>query len=134
MGSMLRLDEGDSSASNVSDVAVPEIAILGASVAETIARLVDGLVVHADAMKRNIEITNGLIVSEAAMMQLSDRIGRHKAHHLLYEAAQRSVMEGIAFTEAIAGHPEMAGREMVTLDTAGYTGSSAALVDKLIEG
>lgn len=131
MGSMLRLDEGDSSASNVSDVAVPEIAILGASVAEKLARLVDGLVVHADAMKRNVEITNGLIVSEAAMMQLSDRIGRHKAHHMLYEAAQRSVMEGIPFTQAIAEHPEMAGHGMVTLDTAGYTGSSGTLVDRL---
>jgi len=131
MGSMLRLDEGDSSASNVSDVAVPEIAILGASVAETLSRLVDGLVVHADAMKRNVEITNGLIVSEAAMMQLADRIGRHTAHHMLYDAAQRSVMEGIPFTQAIAEHPEMAGHDMVTLDTAGYTGSSGTLVDKL---
>lgn len=131
LGSMVRMDEGDSSATNVADVAVPEIAILGASVAETLARLVTGLVVHEDAMQRNIEITNGLIVSEAAMMQLSDRLGRHKAHHLLYEAAQRSVMEGLSFTQAIAEHPEMAGLDMVTLDTAGYTGVSAQLVDRL---
>lgn len=131
MGSMLRLDEGDSSASNVSDVAVPEIAILGASVAETLARLVEGLVVHADSMKRNVEISNGLIVSEAAMMQLSNHIGRHKAHHLLYDAAQSSVIDGIPFTEAIARHPEMAGRDMVELDTAGYTGCSGQLVDQL---
>jgi len=82
-------------------------------------------------MKRNVEITNGLIVSEAAMMQLADRIGRHTAHHMLYDAAQRSVMEGIPFTQAIAEHPEMAGHDMVTLDTAGYTGSSGTLVDKL---
>lgn len=131
LGSMVRMDEGDSSATNVADVAVPEIAILGASVAVTLTRLVTGLVVHADAMKRNIEITNGLIVSEAAMMQLSDRLGRHKAHHMLYEAAQRSVMEGVPFTQAIADHPEMADQGMVTLDTAGYTGCSATLVDRL---
>jgi len=131
LGSMVRMDEGDSSATNVADVAVPEIAILGASVAATLTRLVTGLVVHADAMKRNIEITNGLIVSEAAMMQLSDRLGRHKAHHMLYEAAQRSVMEGVPFTQAIADHPEMADQGMVTLDTAGYTGCSAILVDNL---
>ncbi|PVE52256.1 adenylosuccinate lyase family protein [Rhizobium rhizogenes] len=131
LGSMVRMDEGDSSATNVADVAVPEIAILGASVAETLARLVTGLVVHEDAMRRNIEITNGLIVSEAAMMQLSDRLGRHKAHHLLYEAAQRSVMEGLSFTQAIAEHPEMAGLDMVTLDTGAYTGDSAQLVDRL---
>ncbi len=80
LGSMVRTDEADSSATNVADVAVPEIAILAASVAETLARLVTGFVVHEDAMQRNIEITNGLIVSEAPMMQLSYRIGRHEAH------------------------------------------------------
>lgn len=131
LGSMVRMDEGDSSATNVADVAVPEIAILGASVAATLTRLVTGLVVHVDAMKRNVEITNGLIVSEAAMMQLSDRLGRHKAHHMLYEAAQRSVMEGVPFTQAISEHPEMAGHDMVTLDTAGYTGCSETIVDTL---
>ena len=131
VGSMVRMDEGDSSASNVSDVAIPEVGILGASIAATLDRLIDGLDVHVEAMGRNAEITNGLIVSEAAMMQLSDRIGRHHAHHLLYQAAQRSVMEGVAFTQAIAEHPQMAGRDMVTLNVSGYTGESGTLVDRL---
>jgi adenylosuccinate lyase/3-carboxy-cis,cis-muconate cycloisomerase len=131
VGSMVRMDEGDSSASNVSDIAIPEVGILGASIAATLDRLIDGLHVHVDVMSKNAGITNGLIVSEAAMMQLSDRIGRHHAHHLLYEAAQRSVMEGVAFTQAIAEHPQMAGRDMVTLDVSGYTGESGALVDRL---
>ena len=33
-------------------------------------RLVTGLDIHVDVMRRNADITNGLIVSEAAMMQL----------------------------------------------------------------
>ncbi|NNH31221.1 adenylosuccinate lyase family protein, partial [Rhizobium sp. SEMIA 4085] len=131
VGSMVRMDEGDSSASNVSDVAIPEVGILGASIAATLDRLIDGLDVHVEAMSKNAGITNGLIVSEAAMMQLSDRIGRHHAHHLLYEAAQRSVMEGVAFTQAIAEHPRMAGHDMVTLNVSGYTGESGTLVDRL---
>jgi 3-carboxy-cis,cis-muconate cycloisomerase len=131
VGSMVRMDEGDSSASNVSDVAIPEVGILGASIAATLDRLIEGLDVRVDVMSNNAGITNGLIVSEAAMMQLSDRIGRHHAHHLLYEAAQRSVMEGVAFTNAIAEHPQMAGRDMVTLNVSGYTGESGTLVDRL---
>ena len=131
VGSMVRMDEGDSSASNVSDVTIPEVGILGASIAATLDRLIDGLDVHVEAMGRNAEITNGLIVSEAAMMQLSDRIGRHHAHNLLYHAAQRSVMDGVDFTQAIAEHPQMAGRDMVTLNASGYTGESGALVDRL---
>lgn len=74
--SQVRKDEGDSSATNVMDVALPDIAILAASIAETLARLVDGLVVHTDAMARNLALSNGLIVSEAVMMRLSDALGR----------------------------------------------------------
>jgi 3-carboxy-cis,cis-muconate cycloisomerase len=131
VGSMVRMDEGDSSASNVSDVAIPEVGILSASIAATLDKLIVGLDVHVEAMSKNAGITNGLIVSEAAMMQLSDRIGRHHAHHLLYEAAQRSVMEGVAFTQAITEHPRMAGHDMVTLNVSGYTGESGTLVDRL---
>ncbi|MFK3968938.1 hypothetical protein ACI2KT_36010 [Ensifer adhaerens] len=131
VGSMVRIDEGDSSASYVTDVAIPEVGILGASIAATLDRLVAGLDVHIEVMRKNVEITNGLIASEAAMMQLSDRIGRHHAHHLLYEAAQRSVMEQVPFTQAIGEHPGMKGREMVILDVAGYTGESTSLVDRL---
>lgn len=131
IGSMNRMDEGDSSATNVADVVVPEMAVLGASIAEALARLISGLVVNKEAMRRNLDITNGLIVSEAAMMQLSDRLGRHKAHHMLYEAAQRSVMDGVPFTTAIAEHRDMNGASAVTLDAASYIGESGALVDRL---
>ena len=134
LGSMVRMDEGDSSATNITDVALPEIGILAASIAETLDRLLDGLVVHADKMAANLNLTNGLIVSEAAMMQLSDRIGRHHAHELLYEAAQRTVAEGIPFLEAIARHPMMQALptgQAINLDPAAYTGASATLVDDL---
>ncbi|MFB9948401.1 hypothetical protein ACFFP0_06040 [Rhizobium puerariae] len=76
--------------------------------------------------RRDPEITNGLIVSEAAMMQISGRIGRHRAHHMLHGAAQRSVMEGTPFTRAIAEHPDMAGFAMVDRDTAGCRRSRIA--------
>jgi len=134
LGSMVRMDEGDSSATNITDVALPEIGILAASIAETLDRLLDGLVVHADKMAANLNLTNGLIVSEAAMMQLSDRIGRHHAHELLYEAAQRTVAEGIPFLQAIARHTTMQALptgQAINLDPAAYTGASATLVDDL---
>jgi len=134
MGSMVRMDEGDSSATNITDVALPEIGILAASIAETLDRLLDGLVVHADRMAANLALTNGLIVSEAAMMQMSDQIGRHHAHELLYDAAQRTVSEGIPFLEAIRQHEMMANLpedQAIDLDPAAYTGASANLVDDL---
>lgn len=133
-GSMVRMDEGDSSATNITDVVLPEIGILAASITETLDRLLDGLVVHKDRMEHNLGLTNGLIVSEAAMMQMSNRIGRHHAHELLYDAAQRTVSEGIPFLEAIRQHEMMShlpGDQAIDLNPAAYTGSSGTLVDDL---
>jgi 3-carboxy-cis,cis-muconate cycloisomerase len=98
---MVRMDEGDSSATNVTDTLLPEAAIYAATAVEMLARLLGGLVVHADAMARNLSVTGGLIASEAVMMRLTEDMGRHHAHHLLYETAQTSVMRGVGFAEAL---------------------------------
>lgn len=134
---MVRMDEGDSSATNVTDTLLPEVAIIAASVAETLARLAEGLVVHPAAMRRNLGLTDGLIASEAAMMQLTRTMGRHAAHRLLYEAAQRAQSEGIALLAALAEHPHFAGLgvppEVVrALEPGGYVGESAALTDATV--
>lgn len=105
LDAMVRMDEGDSSSSNVTDVLLPEIAVIATSMVETLGRLVKGYVVFPEAMARNLEMTHGLIASEAAMMRLTDLMGRHQAHQLLYEAAQRAQTESIAFLTAIKQHP-----------------------------
>ena len=129
---MVRMDEGDSSATNLTDTLLPEIAILATSIAETLSRLVAGLVVFPQAMQRNLGLTQGLIASEAVMMRLTALMGRHEAHHLLYEAAQRSQSEGVALMQALREHPLLAQREIPedlasALDPAAYVGESAAL-------
>lgn len=129
---MVRMDEGDSSSTNVTDTLLPEIAILAASVAETLDTLVQGIDVYPEAMKRNLGVTNGLIVSEAVMMRLTSMMGRHEAHKLLYEAVQRTVSEGIPFVKSISEHPLIAGREcpadlVQALDANAYVGASEAI-------
>ena len=49
-------------------------------------------------------MSNGLIASETAMMNMAREIGRHEAHHVLYEAAQRAQSEKIPFLTAIREH------------------------------
>jgi len=46
-----------------------------------------GLEVDADRMARNLQLTNGLVYTEAMMIHLSDRIGRIEAHRLLHEVS-----------------------------------------------
>lgn len=135
--SMVRMDEGDSSATNVVDTLLPEIAILAASVAQTLARLAQGLQADAEAMRRNLGRTQGLIASEAVMMALSRHIGRHEAHRLLYDAAQQSQSDGRPFAEVIAAHPDfVALADDVDLASAlapeRYVGLSATLTRQTV--
>jgi len=132
---MVRMDEGDSSATNVTDVLLPEIAIIAVSIAETLGRLAQGLVVHPEAMRRNLGLSKGLIASEAVMMRLTAVMGRHEAHHLLYEAAQRTVAEGLPFMEAILAHPLLAGQPLPadlarSLEASSYVGDSSAIASE----
>jgi 3-carboxy-cis,cis-muconate cycloisomerase len=45
--------------------------------------MLSGLVVHPDNMKRNLQMTDSLINTEAAMIALGPKMGRTKAHDRL---------------------------------------------------
>jgi 3-carboxy-cis,cis-muconate cycloisomerase len=135
---MVRMDEGDSSATNVTDTLLPEIAIIAVSIAETLAKLAGGLVVHPEAMRRNLGLTHGLINSEAVMMRLTPLMGRHEAHRLLYEAAQRAQSEGVPFMTAIREHPMFATHALPpdlaqALKASAYVGESVAITTETVE-
>ncbi len=129
---MVRMDEGDSSATNVADTLLPEIAVIGTSLAETLAQLARGLVVNPESMSRNLVTTRGLIASEAVMMRLSRLMGRHEAHRLLYAAAQHSQSEGVPFVDAIRAQQPFNGDPLPhdllqALNAQAYVGESTRL-------
>ena len=99
-------------------------------------RLAEGLQVHPEVMRRNLDLTGGLIASEAVMMKLTRRMGRHQAHHLLYEAAQRAQTEGRPFKQVLAEHPAFDGElpddVLRALEPASYLGESAAITDDVL--
>ena len=45
-------------------------------------------------MRENLDLSGGLIMSEAIMLELGRQIGRQQAHDAVYEAAQASFIEG----------------------------------------
>lgn len=135
---MVRMDEGDSSATNVTDTLLPEIAMIATSIAESLGNLANGLVVNPVAMRRNLGLSKGLIASEAVMMRLTELMGRHEAHALLYDAAQRSLSSGVPFLTAIREHALFAKRELpqdlaLALDASAYIGESVALTIETVQ-
>ena len=135
---MVRMDEGDSSATNVTDTLLPEIAIIATSIAETFSTLAQGLVVYPETMQHNLDLSNGLIASEAVMMRLTKLMGRHEAHQLLYEAAQRSQSDGVPFMTTISEHPLFAKHELPqdlaqALVASAYVGESVTITIETVQ-
>ena len=132
---MVRMDEGDAIAGNIGDILVSEMAILAVSTVEALALLMEGLVVHPDTMRRNLDLTGGAILSEAVMMTLAGTIGRHRAHDVLYEAAMRAADGSVTFEEALRSHPAIMAHAgpldvAALLNPANYAGEAAACVDE----
>ncbi|RXW22789.1 hypothetical protein EST38_g3061 [Candolleomyces aberdarensis] len=70
-------------------VVLPQICTLSHATLVHTRDLIRGLEVHPDAMRRNLDITRGAIVSEAVMMKLGAVIGRQKAHDLIYDECRK---------------------------------------------
>jgi adenylosuccinate lyase len=89
--------------------------------------LFEGLQVFPARMRENLELSGGLIMAEALMLELAKRMGRQRAHDLIYEAAQASVTEARPFRELLAKDSKVsaglsAAQVEALLDPARYTG------------
>jgi 3-carboxy-cis,cis-muconate cycloisomerase len=65
---------------------LPQLVCLSAAALRTSASIAAGLQVFPQAMRANLRADGGLVMAEAYMMRLADRLGRERAHDLVYEA------------------------------------------------
>ena len=64
--------------------------------------MVAGLEVDPAAMRRNIDLTGGLVMSEAVMMGLGPYLGREYAHDLVYDLCRAAVAQGRPLLDLLA--------------------------------
>ncbi len=127
---MVRMDEGDAALANVGDVLVPEMAVLAISLAHGFNHLLGGLTVFPEEMQRNLCRADGLIVTEAINMALAGRIGRHRAHELLYETAIEAHDKNLPLRTVLEKHPEIMAQNLDLerlFDPRNYTGEAEAV-------
>jgi 3-carboxy-cis,cis-muconate cycloisomerase len=118
-------------------IAVPSIFVLSAAALAHTRVVVAGLQVDPERMRKNLDLTGGLIVSEAVMMRLGPALGRQRAHDLVYDicrqviATRRSFLDRLAENEEIA--PHLGRDELVRLvDPANYLGLCGEMVDRVL--
>ena len=118
-------------------IVLPEAFCLMAGALRQSRQLLEGLQVDPVAMRRNIELTDGLVMSEAVMMGLGPYIGREYAHDLVYDLCRQAIADGKPLLALLSAHPEIsthvdrAGLERM-LDPANYLGQSSVMVDRVL--
>lgn len=102
--------------------------------------LIAGLQVDSERMRRNLDLSGGLIMGEALMLSLGAHIGRQESHDAIYAAAQAAATTGESF-ESLLAKDETVRAHLDTdeiaalLDPTAYTGQCAAIaVEQAAQG
>jgi 3-carboxy-cis,cis-muconate cycloisomerase len=118
-------------------IAVPEAFVLAAGVLHQANFMLGGLQVQTERMRKNLDMTGGLIVSEAVMMGLAPALGRNTAHDVVYDACRMANEQGLTLLEALKRSPEIQGKlseaELERLcDPVNYLGQSREMLDRFL--
>ncbi|TAH52043.1 MAG: adenylosuccinate lyase family protein [Betaproteobacteria bacterium] len=118
-------------------IALPEAFCLLAGALKQTRFVLEGLEVDAGKMRANIDITNGLVMSEAVMMGLGPYIGREYAHDLVYDLCREAIRTNQPLLDILAEHPEInvhLDRDALArmCDPANYLGQAGVMVDKVL--
>ncbi|CAD5372789.1 3-carboxy-cis,cis-muconate cycloisomerase [Rubrivivax sp. A210] len=118
-------------------IVLPEAFCLMAGALKQSRAIVEGLEVDTAAMRRNIDMTHGLVMSEAVMMGLGKYIGREYAHDLVYDICrlalkeQRPLLDLLCENAEISAHLDRAALARLC-DPANYLGQSGVMVDRVL--
>lgn len=117
--------------------ALPDLARLAGGALANIGQIVAGLDVNRERLAANLDATHGLILGEAVMLALGDRIGRLDAHHRVEAVSKAAVRDGRSLFDALCADAEimqhLSPDELKRLlDPAHYVGSAHAYVDAVL--
>ena len=118
-------------------IAIPESFVLAAGALRQARFMLGGLIVDEARMRRNLDLTDGLIVAEAVMMGLAPHIGRQQAHDVVYAACRIASEKGQSLADALAAdaqvtaHLDRAAIDRLT-DPANYLGVAPQMVDRAL--
>ena len=118
-------------------ISLPEIFLLASGALAQTRDLVSGLEVDEDRMRANLDLTHGMVVSEAVMMGLGPHLGRQRAHDLVYDICRKVAATGQPLADLLAQNAEITrhlGRAEIDMmcDPRRYLGLAAEMVDEIL--
>ncbi len=118
-------------------IVLPEAFCLTAGALRQARTLLEGLEVDQARMRANLDLTNGLVASEAVMMGLGKHLGRERAHDLVYDLCRdaikqnRPLLDLLAENAEITRHLDHAALARLC-DPANYLGLAGVMVDRVL--
>lgn len=131
--------ERDLTNSSCERVLLPECFLLADEMLKTSLYVLSNLLVFPKQMKRNLELTRGLNMAEAVMIELTRRgMNRQEAHALLRECSSTSVRNNVPLAVVLRREdgvtryiPEREIEKLI--DPRKYLGSAAATVERVVK-
>jgi 3-carboxy-cis,cis-muconate cycloisomerase len=118
-------------------VALPDIFCLLSGALKQAKFVLTGLEVDAAQMRRNIDLTHGLVMSEAVMMGLGPFLGREYAHDLVYDICRAAVAQRRPLIDLLSENPEIMAkvtRQQLEgfCDPMNHLGQAGVMVDRVL--
>lgn len=120
-------------------IVLPQISTQSVACLKHTRDVLRSLEIYPAAMQRNLALSQGLIVSEAVMMGLGPKLGRQKAHDLVYELCQRASENNKPLVELLLADPEVQKSEVTEeelrhwCNPANYLGLSVPMTERVLE-
>jgi 3-carboxy-cis,cis-muconate cycloisomerase len=111
-----------------------ELVALVGTAALHLQELLTGLDVNSDRMRQNLDMTQGLILSERVVFALAPTIGKAKAKSLIEQACKQAIAEKRHLKDVLSGLAEARDIDLETLfDPASYLGTSDLVIDRVLD-
>jgi len=120
-------------------LALPQAFVLTHGALDHTLTIAEGMVVDAPRMRRNLDLTGGLIVAEAVMMGLAPYLGREEAHHVVKHACDTALATGNTLANTLALEPTVTTKLDRTAidrltDPSAYLGATQSFIDRVLAG
>ena len=89
-----------------SDRQISEISINAEKMLNRAKNLLDNLEVNKEKMRSNLDITNGLILSQRVTFELAKKIGKNTANDLMHKVAMNALQKNLNLKEALMLNPK----------------------------
>jgi 3-carboxy-cis,cis-muconate cycloisomerase len=137
LSAMLQEDERGLGGWHAEWETLPEIVCLTAGAMHHLANVVPRLEIDVQRMRKNLELTKGLIFAEAITAALGEKISRSQARELVDAASARAIKEKLHLRDVINNDQKIAkhlSAEQLDhlFDARNYTGTSSEFIDRVL--